>query len=574
MEKIMELKHIELENLKTTNVNVRKKGSKDVTDLVPSIRSLGIIQPLLVRPNCEGYEIIAGQRRYHALLTLAEEGATIEPVPCMVMEDGDDARAIEASLAENVARLPMDEIDQYKAFAALAKQGKSVDDIASDFGVTERLVKQRLAIANLIAPVLSAYRKEEIDAATVRALTLATKRQQKSWWDLFTDENQRAPIGRALKGWLFGGADIPVQNALFDISDYDGASVTDLFGEDAYFDDAEKFWTLQNKAIAKAKERYLSEGWSDVTVLDVGAYWSSWEYVEAAKEDGGRVYIQISRDGEVTFHEGYLTEKEAKRKSQAEQGTESLAAGKPELTKPMQNYLALHRHAAVRSELLGRSDIALRLAVAQVIAGSQLWSIQANAQKAATDAIRGSLAANKAESAFAEERKRIRALLGIDDDEAETLVPRKEDWGRIPDLYAIFAKLVTLSDAEVMAVLTFAVAETLGSGNALVEALGAMFKTDMAKHWSVDDTFLDLLRDKEAINACVKEVAGKASADAHLSSTAKVQKKIISDCLDGTRTSGKKDWQPRYMAFPMRGYTKRGGIAAIDDWQTVRKHFA
>jgi len=71
----MKLTHITLENLKTANVNVRKTGAKDVADLVPSIRSLGILQPLLVRPNCEGYEIVAGQRRYHALRTLADDAA-------------------------------------------------------------------------------------------------------------------------------------------------------------------------------------------------------------------------------------------------------------------------------------------------------------------------------------------------------------------------------------------------------------------------------------------------------------------------------------------------------------------
>lgn len=189
-----------------------------------------------------------------------------------------------------------------------------------------------------------------------------------------------------------------------------------------------------------------------------------------AKEDGGRVYVQIARDGEVIFHEGYLTEKEAKRKKQSEQGAESVAAGKPELTKPMQNYLSLHRHSAVRSELLGRADIALRLAVAQVIAGSDLWTIHADAQKVSTDAIRDSLAANKAESTFAKERERIRILLGIEDDQSETLVPRKEDWGRIPDLHAIFAKLVAMDDADVMAVLTFAVAETLPSGSSMVRS--------------------------------------------------------------------------------------------------------
>lgn len=174
----MELTHIELKNLKTASVNVRKRGAKDVADLVPSIRSLGVFQPLLVRPNCEGYEIVAGQRRYHALQVLEKEGVN-DPVPCIVMEKNDDAKAIEASLAENVARLPMDEIDQYKAFAALIKQGQSVDNIAAQFGVTERLVRQRLAIANLIGPILTAYRKDLIQPATLRLLILVTKAQQK-----------------------------------------------------------------------------------------------------------------------------------------------------------------------------------------------------------------------------------------------------------------------------------------------------------------------------------------------------------------------------------------------------------
>ena len=178
------------------------------------------------------------------------------------MDDGDDAKAIEASLAENIARLPMDEIDQYKAFAALLKNGQSVDDIASHFGVTERLVKQRLAIANLYTPLLTAYRKDDIGADTLRFLTLATMRQQKAWWALFTSEDKHAPQGRNLKEWLFGGNDIPVSNALFDVDAYGGNIVSDLFGEERYFDDAAQFWTLQNTAIAEAKERYLAEGWA------------------------------------------------------------------------------------------------------------------------------------------------------------------------------------------------------------------------------------------------------------------------------------------------------------------------
>ena len=67
----MKLTHLDLDQLKPAKVNVRKRGGKKIADLVPSIRSLGLLQPLLVRPNCEGYEIVAGQRRYHALRKLS-----------------------------------------------------------------------------------------------------------------------------------------------------------------------------------------------------------------------------------------------------------------------------------------------------------------------------------------------------------------------------------------------------------------------------------------------------------------------------------------------------------------------
>ena len=67
----MKLDHIKLEDLKLTSLNVRKRGAKDVDDILPSIRSLGVLQPLLVRPNCKGFEIVAGQRRFYAVTKLA-----------------------------------------------------------------------------------------------------------------------------------------------------------------------------------------------------------------------------------------------------------------------------------------------------------------------------------------------------------------------------------------------------------------------------------------------------------------------------------------------------------------------
>jgi ParB family chromosome partitioning protein len=568
----MKLQHIKLDALKTTSVNVRKIGAKDVADLVPSIRSLGVLQPLLVRPNCEGFEIVAGQRRYHALHVLADEGIA-DPVPCMVMAAGDDAKAIEASLAENVARLPMDEIDQYKAFAALVARGQSVEDIATQFGVTERLVTQQLAIANLISPILTAYRKDHIQATTVRLLTMATKAQQKAWLALFRSEAEHAPQGYQLKTWLFGGAQISTSTALFDLEGYNGNIISDLFGEDSYFDDPEAFWAVQNVAIAKAKEVYLAEGWADVVVLDVGEHFPSWDYVDTDKPEGGKVYVHIAHNGEVTFYEGQLSRKDITGRGKSGAG-ETASVPKPELTKAMQNYLDLHRHAAVRSELLAHQGIALRIAVAQIIAGSDLWNVVADPQKANTDAIADSLSTNQAEDDFAKTRQQIKTLLGMTPDTSDTLVYRKEDWGKSHDLHAIFGKLSQLSDDEVIQILTFVVAECLPCGSALVESLGVMMKVDMHNHWHPDQIYLDLMRDKEALNAMVGEIAGKEAAAANITATAKVQKSVIQDCLNGTRKPKMTNWHPRHMAFPMKAYTKKGGIAAIAQWNDIKRHIA
>lgn len=225
----MTLQHINLDQLKVSPANVRKYGAKQVSDLVTSIEQVGLLQPLLVRPNCEGYEIIAGQRRFNALTLLSKDKPHSEPVPCMVIEDKSDVTAIEASLTENITRLPMDEVDQYKAFAALVKQGMDSEAIAERFGVTERLVKQRLAIANLLPPILTLYRKDKIHAQTVRLLTMASKAQQKDWLSLYKDEESHAPEGYGLKNWLFGGEQITTDTALFDLESYQGGIVSDLF---------------------------------------------------------------------------------------------------------------------------------------------------------------------------------------------------------------------------------------------------------------------------------------------------------------------------------------------------------
>ncbi|CAH2396962.1 ParB/RepB/Spo0J family partition protein [Mesorhizobium ventifaucium] len=245
----MQLAHIPLDRLNISALNMRHgKRAPDLSDILPSVRARGVLVPLLVRPNGspESFEIVAGRRRYFAAKSLADERGKADPLPCAIMEAGEDADALEASLIENVARLDPDEVSQWETFSRLIREGRTVPEIAGTFGITELQVKRILALGELLPNIREAYRRDEIDTETARYLTMASKAQQKDWLALFADPGQYAPRGYQLKQWLFGGQSISTKVALFAIEDYPGLIVSDLFGEESYFADADLFWQKQN----------------------------------------------------------------------------------------------------------------------------------------------------------------------------------------------------------------------------------------------------------------------------------------------------------------------------------------
>ncbi len=554
----MQLAHIPLEQLKVSTLNMRHaRKAPDISDILPSIRARGVQQPLLVRKNGEGFEIVAGRRRFFSLKTIAKEGTEIEPVPCAVMAEGDDAAALEASLIENVARLDPDDMSRYETFARLVKEGRCVEDIANTFGVTEIMVKRALSLGNLLPDIREAYRNEDIDDQTIRQLTLASEAQQAEWWTLFSDPEQRAPRGWQLKQWLFGG-EIKTDAALFPLESYTGEIVTDLFGEGGLFADIEQFWTLQNAAIAEKREALIKAGWDDVIILDCGDHFHSWDHVKTTKKEGGRVYVETRANGEVSFHEGFITAKEHQKRQRkltggddSEDQSETI---RPELTNAAQNYVELHRHAAVRHALLSQPQLALRLMVAHAIGGSALWQTRPEPQKADKDATAESLAKSKAQTAFEVERKAILKLLDLPE-HGHTVTRCNGDDHRVGMLILTLNKL---GDEDVMRILTFVMAETLQAGTCVIEQIGNQLNVDMGALWEPDDAFFDLIRDKAAINAMLKHIGGKSVADGNVSATSKVQKKIIRDFLSGEGREKKEDWLPHYMAFPFKSYTKSG----------------
>ena len=563
----MQIDQIQLDRLSVSKANMRGgKKPPDFADILPTIIKRGVIVPLIVRPNCADghYEIVAGKRRYFASLEAAKQVQDERALPCIVIADGDDADALEISMIENMLRQAPDPVTQWESYTRLVKEGRSVEDIAATFALTELQVKRILALGNLLPRIREAFRAEEIDAETVKHLTLATKAQQKAWLALFEGEDGYAPRGSQLKAWLFGGGAISVKAALFDMAGYQGQIVTNLFEEDGYFADSDAFWAAQQAEIEMRKAQYLDDGWSAVEIIPPQAHFSTWEHEKAPKRKGGRIYIAVNNRGEVTFHEGYVTTKEGQRLRKAGiEGTDVTVLPKmvrPEITSTMNEYVSLHRHAAVRSALATEPQMALRVMVAHAICGSRLWKMEAQDQRSRNQAVTESIETSVAESRFDERRCAILAVLGLDEEDLTVVADRQT----YRSLEQVFARLLELPDAVVMEVLGVVMAETLAAGSELIESLGIELGIDMADYWVADAAFHDLIRDREVLTAVLTEVGGATVAQAHAAEKAKTIKSVINDFLTGEKDRTKVDrWVPRWMAFPPSAYTTRGGVATV-----------
>ncbi|MFN3261674.1 MAG: ParB/RepB/Spo0J family partition protein [Pikeienuella sp.] len=175
-----------LEALALSKLNPRATppSAERVAALAGSIRSVGLLQPLIgvrvEREDGDRAEIVAGGVRLRALKSLAASGDWPEDrrVP-VILVSGDAARI--AGLAEQASRLPLDPVDEFQAYHQTKLDGASEAEIAAAFAVSERYVKQRLALAALPAEPLAALRAREITLDVAMALASAGARAASMW---------------------------------------------------------------------------------------------------------------------------------------------------------------------------------------------------------------------------------------------------------------------------------------------------------------------------------------------------------------------------------------------------------
>lgn len=110
---------------------------ESLDSLTNSVRELGVLQPLLVRRDGDGYELIAGERRWRA-----SKRAGLQDVP-VIVRDADDNASLEQALVENLHRQDLNALEEAAAYQQL------VDDFSmTQASIAKRVGKSRSAIAN------------------------------------------------------------------------------------------------------------------------------------------------------------------------------------------------------------------------------------------------------------------------------------------------------------------------------------------------------------------------------------------------------------------------------------------
>jgi ParB family chromosome partitioning protein len=143
----------------------------DLTELVASIQSKGVLEPLLVRPSDVGgrFMIISGERRYRASL---EAGLT--ELPCIEL-DVDERDVAEISLIENLQRKDLTAFEEADGLQALAVRfGYTHEQIAKKIGKARSSITESLSLASLPSDIRDLCRRADI---TAKSMLLQVVRQ-------------------------------------------------------------------------------------------------------------------------------------------------------------------------------------------------------------------------------------------------------------------------------------------------------------------------------------------------------------------------------------------------------------
>ncbi|GER09487.1 ParB/RepB/Spo0J family partition protein [Variovorax boronicumulans] len=270
-----ELLLIPLSKLRPSNRNVRKSGGTSIPELAASIVRVGLLHNLTVvaAPDGEHYDVVAGRRRLAALKLLVKRRklAKGHEVHCLLVLD-DAARTV--SLTENVQREAMSPIEELFAWKDLVAEGRPVEDIAADFGVTPLVVRRRLKLANVSPRLLADFELQAVTLEQLMALAITDDHaaQEAAFYD--SPQWQRSP--EALRDHLTSDEIDASRDAVarfVGLETYEqagGGVRRDLFADDQngiFLTDGALLEALARDRLAPMVEQVRAEGWAWVDAV-------------------------------------------------------------------------------------------------------------------------------------------------------------------------------------------------------------------------------------------------------------------------------------------------------------------
>ena len=156
----------DIDQIKPNAYQPRREFDEDgIDELASSIKEKGIIQPLIGRRTGDGYEIIAGERRWRAA-----QKAGLKRIP-IVLKDASESEVLELALIENLQREDLNPIEQAIAYEQLIGDfGLTHDEISKRIGKDRSTITNQIRLLKLPEQVKQAIREREISAGHARAM--------------------------------------------------------------------------------------------------------------------------------------------------------------------------------------------------------------------------------------------------------------------------------------------------------------------------------------------------------------------------------------------------------------------
>lgn len=146
----------------------RRFDEADLSDLAASIREKGVLQPLIVRPKGDKFEIVAGERRWRAA-----QLAQLHEMP-VIVRDFNDTEVLEIAIIENIQRADLNPIEEAAGYRQLMDRfGHTQEKLAEALGKSRSHIANLLRLLNLPSEVLDLVREGQISAGHARALITA-----------------------------------------------------------------------------------------------------------------------------------------------------------------------------------------------------------------------------------------------------------------------------------------------------------------------------------------------------------------------------------------------------------------